>query len=65
MTETSVRTSIDNRGIATITLDRQDKHNAFDDGVICELREAFQGLRENDRVRVVVLRGVLKPRLWG
>ncbi|HBO11538.1 MAG TPA: gamma-carboxygeranoyl-CoA hydratase [Halieaceae bacterium] len=60
MTETSVRTSIDNRGIATITLDRQDKHNAFDDGVICELREAFQGLRENDRVRVVVLRGAGK-----
>jgi methylglutaconyl-CoA hydratase len=60
MTETSVTTTIDERGIATVTLDRQDKHNAFDDEVIGELRDAFKALRKDDRVRVVVLRGAGK-----
>lgn len=60
MTDTSVRTSFDKRGIATLTLDRQHKHNAFDDGVIGELRHAFRALREDESVRVVVLRGAGK-----
>lgn len=60
MTEKTVTTNIDARGIATVTLDRQDRHNAFDDGVIGELREAFRSLRKNDRVRVVILRGAGK-----
>ena len=60
MTDSNVKTDIDERGIATVTLDRQDKHNAFDDGVIGELRDAFRALRDNDSVRVVVLRGAGK-----
>lgn len=51
----SVATDIDPRGVATVTLNRPDKHNAFDDGVIAELRAAFDGLAARDDVRVVVL----------
>lgn len=51
----SVTTDIDPRGVATVTLNRPDKHNAFDDAVIAELREAFAGLATRDDVRVVVL----------
>ena len=46
---------IDERGVATVTLDRPDKHNAFDDGVIAELAEAFGSLAENSQARVIVL----------
>ena len=60
MTNTTVTTKIDERGIASVTLDRQDKHNAFDDGVISELRDAFKALRADESVRVVVLRGAGK-----
>ena len=38
-----------------MTLNRPEKHNAFDDSIIAELREAFDALAKNDNVRVVVL----------
>jgi methylglutaconyl-CoA hydratase len=60
MAEKTVTTNIDERGIATVTLDRQDKHNAFDDVMIGELRDAFKALRKDASVRVVVLRGAGK-----
>ncbi len=43
------------RGVATVTLNRPEKHNAFDDAVIAELRSAFDDLAGRDEVRVVVL----------
>lgn len=55
MSETTVATTIDARGVATISMNRPDKHNAFDDGVIAELRSAFDTVAANDAVRVVVL----------
>ena len=55
MTEPTVCVDIDNRGVATVTLNRPDKHNAFDDAVIAELRGAFDELAERENVRVVVL----------
>ena len=55
MTDQTVSTSIDARGVATITLNRPDKHNAFDDAVIAELRSAFDDLADRGDVRVVVL----------
>jgi methylglutaconyl-CoA hydratase len=55
MTEPHVLTEISEQGVATITLNRADKHNAFDDTMIAKLREAFEGLAERDDVRVVVL----------
>jgi methylglutaconyl-CoA hydratase len=55
MTDKTVTTNIDHRGVATICMNRPDKHNAFDDAVIAELRKAFDAIAANDEVRVVVL----------
>ena len=55
MSKPSVTTQIDRRGVATVTLDRPERHNAFDDTVITELSAAFQDLASDDRARVMVL----------
>ena len=55
MSDSAVITEIDHRGVATVTLNRPEKHNAFDDAVIAELRESFDGLATREDVRVVVL----------
>ncbi len=55
MSTKTVTTAIDSRGVATVTLNRPDKHNAFDDTIIAELREAFDALAQQDEVRVVIL----------
>ena len=55
MAETNILLDIDERGIATVTLDRPDKHNAFDDALIAELAEALGSLAETNKARVVVL----------
>lgn len=55
MTDSTVITAIDERGVARVTLNRPQKHNAFDDAVIAELREAFDSLAKQEEVRVVVL----------
>ena len=58
MSETDViLTSIDDRGVATITLNRPEIHNAFDDHLIGKMTEAFNALGVNPEVRFVVLRG--------
>ncbi|MCZ6798530.1 MAG: enoyl-CoA hydratase/isomerase family protein [Gammaproteobacteria bacterium] len=44
------------RGIASVTLNRPEQHNAFDDGMIAELIELLGQLEQDDRVRVLVLR---------
>ena len=46
---------IDARGIARVTLDNPDKHNAFDDRIIAQLTEAFVAVGSNDQVRALVL----------
>lgn len=43
--------------IATITLNRPDVHNAFDENVIAELTAAFKQAGQDGTVRAVVLRG--------
>lgn len=55
MTDSTVKLTIDPRGIATVTLNRPEKHNAFDDAVIAELREVFDSMATRDDVRLVVL----------
>ncbi len=50
-----VTTTTDQRGVATVSLNRPEKHNAFDDTIIAELREAFNALAKRDDVRVVIL----------
>jgi methylglutaconyl-CoA hydratase len=44
-------------GIATLWLDRPDRHNAFDDELIRELIGAIDGLGKDRALRVVVLAG--------
>ncbi len=46
--------------VAIVTLNRPEKHNAFDDVLIAELSEAFTALDGNDAIRVVVLSGAGK-----
>lgn len=53
--ELAVSTSIEASGIATVTLNRPEKHNAFDDEIIGRLRDTFKNLAGNAQVRVVVL----------
>lgn len=45
----------DARGVATLWLDRAEKHNAMSGTMIEELPKAIQALAEDDAVRVVVL----------
>ena len=44
-------------GIAVLTLDRPDKHNAFNAQVIAELSDALETLEEQETIRMVILRG--------
>lgn len=53
----SVLSEIDARGAATVTLDRPDKHNAFDAPMIGALTDALKALDHDRGVRVVVLTG--------
>ena len=46
--------------VATVTLNRPDVHNAFDERLIASLTAAFVSLDTNDDVRVVVLAGAGK-----
>ncbi|MEM8615732.1 MAG: enoyl-CoA hydratase-related protein [Pseudomonadota bacterium] len=47
-------------GIAILTLNRPDKHNAFNGQVIAELTDALETLEEQDSLRMVILRGAGK-----
>eukprot|EP01037_Dinobryon_pediforme_P027701 gene27701-30681_t len=46
---------IDTRGVATITLNRPEVHNAFDDALITHLINLLAAARENPAVKVLVL----------
>ncbi|MCZ6578948.1 MAG: enoyl-CoA hydratase/isomerase family protein [Gammaproteobacteria bacterium] len=48
------------RGVASVTLNRPEQHNAFDDGMIAELIELLGQLEQDDRIRVLVLRAAGK-----
>ncbi len=47
--------SVDERGVATLTLNRPDRHNAFDDALIAELTNALKRFTRRSDVRMVVL----------
>ena len=44
-------------GVARVTLNRPEVHNAFNMQMQRELRDLWRGLRRNDDVRVVILTG--------
>ncbi|MCE2482964.1 MAG: enoyl-CoA hydratase/isomerase family protein [Alphaproteobacteria bacterium] len=50
-----VLTERDRYGVATVTLNRPEKRNAFNDEVIAEIEAAFTDVGGDDAVRVVVL----------
>ncbi len=49
--------SIDARGVATVTLNRPKRHNAFDRALIANMTSALRKLEDSDDVRVVILTG--------
>lgn len=51
---------LDERGVATLTLNRPDKHNALNDVLIRELREVAERIDRDEDIRVVVLTGAGK-----
>ncbi|TDE40206.1 crotonase/enoyl-CoA hydratase family protein [Antarcticimicrobium sediminis] len=50
----------DARGVATLTLDRSEKHNAMSAKMIAELTQAAKALGADDSVRAVILTGAGK-----
>jgi methylglutaconyl-CoA hydratase len=55
MSDEIVRHSIAQDGCATVTLNRPEVHNAFDDQLIAQLTQRLRELEANPQVRVVVL----------
>lgn len=55
MSEKTVLSKVDDRGVATITLNRPDVHNAFDDALIETLTNALNKVDRDEEIRVVVL----------
>lgn len=53
----TIRIETDPRGVATITLDRPERHNALDAATIAALHEAAKTLGPDPSVRAVVLTG--------
>ncbi|UOA27646.1 crotonase/enoyl-CoA hydratase family protein [Pseudosulfitobacter sp. DSM 107133] len=56
----TISIDVDARGVATLTLDRAEKHNAMSAQMLAELTEAAAVLGADDAVRVVVLTGAGK-----
>ena len=56
----SVLLQTDPRGVATLTINRPEKHNAFDDAIIAELTQKLIQLNNDKKVRVVILTGAGK-----
>jgi methylglutaconyl-CoA hydratase len=57
MTDKTVLCSVDARGVATVTLNRPDKNNAYNAELVAALLETFGALAGDERVRIVVVRG--------
>lgn len=57
MSEPSLLTDVDARGVATLTLNRPAVHNAFNDELIARLDQAFAALSADAAVRLIVLAG--------
>ncbi len=52
-----LKCSVDERGVALVTLSRPELHNAFNQKLIQELIHTFKRLKDEERVRVVVMTG--------
>jgi methylglutaconyl-CoA hydratase len=56
MTASIVLTSMDQQGVATVTLNRPEVHNAYNGALIDALIAAVEALAGEPRVRLLVLR---------
>lgn len=56
MAENTIILAVDERGVATLTINRPEIHNAFDDTLIQRLIQALESVEVDPKVRVVVLR---------
>ena len=52
-----IQFDVDARGIARVTLNRPERHNAFDEALIAAISEAFAEIEVRSDVRAVVLSG--------
>jgi methylglutaconyl-CoA hydratase len=52
-----VLSEVDGRGVASVTLNRPEVHNAYDGALIDALIDALEALAADPRVRLLVLRG--------
>jgi methylglutaconyl-CoA hydratase len=57
MADETVLITVDRRGVARVTLNRPEVHNAFDDALIAALIAAFERLAADPAVRMVLLAG--------
>ncbi|MBL4823212.1 MAG: enoyl-CoA hydratase/isomerase family protein [Colwellia sp.] len=46
---------VNEQGIATVTLNNPEKHNAFDDGIIKQLTDIFNDISKRDDISIMVL----------
>lgn len=60
MTYQTLTLDVDARGVATVTMNRPDSHNALNRTLIAELHAVVHELARDDSVRVVVLTGAGK-----
>lgn len=60
MNQNSLQLHLDGRGVATLTMHRPERFNAFDEDLIAALHDAVQACSANPAVRVVVLAGAGK-----
>lgn len=56
MTYTYITCSADHRGVTTITLNRPDKHNAFNEDFIAELGNVLDDIRRDRDCKLMILR---------
>jgi len=56
----SVIVNTDERGVATVCLNRPERHNAFDDYLIAQLTDVFERCARDRDIRVIVLTGAGK-----
>jgi len=57
MIQPSVLLHVDPRGVATVTINRPELHNAIDDDTVSLLAATLETLAEDDSVRAVILTG--------
>lgn len=55
-TDSFVLSETDKRGVTTLTLNRPDKHNAFDDGMIEQLTYFLKEAISSENTRIIVLK---------